>query len=153
MGPQLGAGREAEVYAWGDDAVVKLYRPGYCLDHRLRRRAGSTVKPMETSIGTAILRPPVNLLAGVQGAALLANAFRDPDIMTGQVRHLEPNAGSKALLCPLYGRTPPLLMAETAAHHHGMGAGTAQGPFAANRLAFSGAPRLGSPAADRGNAR
>jgi TetR/AcrR family transcriptional repressor of nem operon len=31
----------------------------------------------------------VNLFAGVQGAALLANAFRDPDLMTGQVRHLE----------------------------------------------------------------
>lgn len=31
----------------------------------------------------------INLFAGVQGAALLANAFRDPDIMTGQVRHLE----------------------------------------------------------------
>jgi TetR/AcrR family transcriptional repressor of nem operon len=31
----------------------------------------------------------VNLFAGVQGAALLANAFRDPDMMTGQVRHLE----------------------------------------------------------------
>jgi AcrR family transcriptional regulator len=31
----------------------------------------------------------INLFSGVQGAALLANAFRDPDIMTGQVRHLE----------------------------------------------------------------
>jgi TetR/AcrR family transcriptional regulator, transcriptional repressor for nem operon len=31
----------------------------------------------------------VNLFAGVQGGALLANALRDPDLMTGQVRHLE----------------------------------------------------------------
>ena len=31
----------------------------------------------------------VHLLAGVQGAALLTNAFRDPRLMTGQVRHLE----------------------------------------------------------------
>ncbi|MFL6075541.1 MAG: TetR/AcrR family transcriptional regulator [Mycobacteriales bacterium] len=31
----------------------------------------------------------VSLLAGVQGAALLANAFRDPAIMTGQVRQLD----------------------------------------------------------------
>jgi len=31
----------------------------------------------------------VSLIAGVQGAALLSNAFRDPDIMTGHVRHLE----------------------------------------------------------------
>jgi TetR/AcrR family transcriptional regulator, transcriptional repressor for nem operon len=29
------------------------------------------------------------LFAGVQGGALLANAFRDPSIMAGQVRHLE----------------------------------------------------------------
>jgi Ser/Thr protein kinase RdoA (MazF antagonist) len=29
IGPKLGAGREAEVYAWGDEAVVKLYRPGF----------------------------------------------------------------------------------------------------------------------------
>ncbi|MEO5922019.1 MAG: phosphotransferase [Pseudolysinimonas sp.] len=28
-GPRLGAGREAEVFAWGDDAVLKLYRPGF----------------------------------------------------------------------------------------------------------------------------
>jgi AcrR family transcriptional regulator len=31
----------------------------------------------------------VSLFAGVQGGALLANAFRDPELMTGQVRHLE----------------------------------------------------------------
>jgi TetR/AcrR family transcriptional regulator, transcriptional repressor for nem operon len=31
----------------------------------------------------------VNLISGVQGAALLANAFRDPDVMSSQVRHLE----------------------------------------------------------------
>jgi phosphotransferase family enzyme len=28
-GPKLGEGREAEVYAWGTDAVLKLYRAGY----------------------------------------------------------------------------------------------------------------------------
>ena len=31
----------------------------------------------------------VNLFAGVQGGALIANALRDPDLITGQVRHLE----------------------------------------------------------------
>jgi TetR/AcrR family transcriptional regulator, transcriptional repressor for nem operon len=31
----------------------------------------------------------VALFAGVQGGALLANAFRDPDLMTSHVRHLE----------------------------------------------------------------
>jgi len=29
IGAKLGAGREADVYAFGDDAVVKLYRPGF----------------------------------------------------------------------------------------------------------------------------
>jgi serine/threonine protein kinase len=29
IGPRLGAGREAEVFAWEPDAVVKLYRPGF----------------------------------------------------------------------------------------------------------------------------
>jgi TetR/AcrR family transcriptional regulator, transcriptional repressor for nem operon len=31
----------------------------------------------------------IALFGGVQGGALLANALRDPDLMTGQVRHLE----------------------------------------------------------------
>jgi TetR/AcrR family transcriptional regulator, transcriptional repressor for nem operon len=31
----------------------------------------------------------IAFFAGVQGAALLASAFRDPDIITGHVRHLE----------------------------------------------------------------
>jgi TetR/AcrR family transcriptional repressor of nem operon len=31
----------------------------------------------------------INLFSGVQGGALLANALRDPDIMIGQVRHLD----------------------------------------------------------------
>jgi thiamine kinase len=29
IGPRLGTGREAEVYTWGADAVIKLYRAGY----------------------------------------------------------------------------------------------------------------------------
>ena len=33
IGAKLGAGREADVHAWGDDAVVKLYRSGL-LGHR-----------------------------------------------------------------------------------------------------------------------
>jgi Ser/Thr protein kinase RdoA (MazF antagonist) len=33
IGVKLGAGREADVHAWGDEAVVKLYRPGF-LGHR-----------------------------------------------------------------------------------------------------------------------
>lgn len=29
IGPKLGEGREAEIYAWGNSAVLKLYRPGF----------------------------------------------------------------------------------------------------------------------------
>ncbi|MEU4220526.1 aminoglycoside phosphotransferase family protein [Actinoplanes sp. NPDC026623] len=29
IGAKIGAGREADVHAWGDDTVVKLYRPGF----------------------------------------------------------------------------------------------------------------------------
>jgi Ser/Thr protein kinase RdoA (MazF antagonist) len=29
LGERLGVGREAEVYAWGEDAVLKLYRPDF----------------------------------------------------------------------------------------------------------------------------
>lgn len=28
IGAKIGEGREAEIFAWGDDAVLKLYRPG-----------------------------------------------------------------------------------------------------------------------------
>lgn len=49
IGAKLGAGREAEVYGWGDDAVVKLYRPGF-VGHRteavaLSRLDGHGVAP------------------------------------------------------------------------------------------------------------
>jgi Phosphotransferase enzyme family len=33
IGPRIGEGREAEVYGWGDDAVVKLYRSGHLGHH------------------------------------------------------------------------------------------------------------------------
>jgi Ser/Thr protein kinase RdoA (MazF antagonist) len=42
IGPKLGEGREANVYAWGGDAVVKLYRPGY-LGHRAEAAALGTL--------------------------------------------------------------------------------------------------------------
>jgi Ser/Thr protein kinase RdoA (MazF antagonist) len=42
IGPKLGQGREADVYAWGTDAVVKLYRPGY-LGHRAEAAALGTL--------------------------------------------------------------------------------------------------------------
>ncbi|MFR9780464.1 phosphotransferase family protein [Micromonospora sp. MS34] len=49
IGAKLGAGREADVHAWGDDTVVKLYRAGF-LGHRaealaLTRLDGRGVAP------------------------------------------------------------------------------------------------------------
>ena len=49
LGPRLGAGREADVYAWSDAAVLKLYRPGFD-GHRaeavvLRSIAGMGIAP------------------------------------------------------------------------------------------------------------
>lgn len=48
-GPRVGAGREAEVYAWDDDAVLKLYRPGFGGHHAeaaaLRSLDGAGVAP------------------------------------------------------------------------------------------------------------
>jgi aminoglycoside phosphotransferase (APT) family kinase protein len=38
IGARVGAGREAEVFAWGDDAVVKLFRPGFA-GHRTEAAA------------------------------------------------------------------------------------------------------------------
>ena len=42
IGAKLGAGREADVHAWGEDAVVKLYRPGF-LGHRTEAVALATL--------------------------------------------------------------------------------------------------------------
>ena len=43
IGLKIAQGREAEVYAWKDDAVVKLYRPGY-LGHVAEASALSTLQ-------------------------------------------------------------------------------------------------------------
>lgn len=42
IGAKIGAGREADVHTWGDNAVVKLYRPGFG-GHRAEARALATL--------------------------------------------------------------------------------------------------------------
>ncbi|WP_018254394.1 hypothetical protein [Salinispora mooreana] len=42
IGAKIGAGREADVHTWCDDAVIKLYRPGL-LWHRAEARALATL--------------------------------------------------------------------------------------------------------------
>ncbi|MGH7749875.1 MAG: hypothetical protein ACREQ5_34675, partial [Candidatus Dormibacteria bacterium] len=46
----------------------------------------------------------ITLLAGVEGATVLANAFRDPEIVAGQVRRLERWIDSLAEDCEQQGR-------------------------------------------------
>ncbi|WP_018831426.1 phosphotransferase family protein [Salinispora tropica] len=42
IGAKIGAGREADVHAWRDDAIIKLYRPGL-LGHRAEAKALATL--------------------------------------------------------------------------------------------------------------
>lgn len=42
IGPRIGAGREADVHTWRDDAIIKLYRPGLP-GHRAEARALATL--------------------------------------------------------------------------------------------------------------
>jgi Ser/Thr protein kinase RdoA (MazF antagonist) len=81
IGPKVGQGREAEVYAWGDDAVVKLYRPGY-LGHRaesvaLARLDGHRVAPRLIDIVHCDGRPGL-VLERLGGSDMLALLPRQP---------------------------------------------------------------------------
>ena len=81
IGPKAGEGREAEVYAWGDDAVVKLYRPGY-LGHRAESVAlanldGHSVAPRLIDIADCDGRPGL-VLERLGGSDMLALVQRQP---------------------------------------------------------------------------
>jgi len=81
IGPKLGAGGGAEVYAWGDDAVVKLYRPGY-LGHRAEAVArakldGHSVAPRLIDIVDCDGRPGL-VLERLGGSDLLELLQRQP---------------------------------------------------------------------------
>ena len=81
IGPKAGEGREAEVYAWGDDAVVKLYRPGY-LGHRaesvaLARLDGHSVAPRLIDIVHCDGRPRL-VLERLGGSDMLELLQRQP---------------------------------------------------------------------------
>ena len=73
IGERLGAGREAEVYAYGDTAVVKLYRPGFGGHHAeaaaLRSLPGAAPKLLD-----------VVELDGRAG--LVLERFDGPDMLT-----------------------------------------------------------------------
>jgi aminoglycoside phosphotransferase (APT) family kinase protein len=81
IGPKVGEGREAEVYAWGDDAVVKLYRPGFG-GHRaeaaaLSRLDGRGVAPRLVDVVDHDGRPGL-VLERVGGSDMLTVLQRRP---------------------------------------------------------------------------
>jgi TetR/AcrR family transcriptional regulator, transcriptional repressor for nem operon len=73
--------------------VAELDRRDDGLDHEAAKPIGLIIDWAEDQFRQLSRRDArglaIHLFAGVQGAALLANAFRDPQLMTSQVRHLE----------------------------------------------------------------
>jgi hypothetical protein len=75
LGPRLGAGREADVYAWGDTAVLKLYRPGFG-GHRAEATALS-------SLGGSGIAPGLLDVVDRDGrTGLVLERFDGPDMLT-----------------------------------------------------------------------
>ncbi|GAA2228245.1 aminoglycoside phosphotransferase family protein [Promicromonospora sukumoe] len=81
IGPRIGVGREAEVYAWGPDAVVKLYRSGFDGHHTealaLAGLAGYRVAPALVDVVTGDGRPGL-VLERLAGADMLDVLRRRP---------------------------------------------------------------------------
>jgi hypothetical protein len=82
IGALLGAGREAEVYAWGRDAVVKLYRAGHHHGHHaealaLTSLAGHSIAPGLVDVVEHDGRPGL-VLERVDGADMLDLLQRRP---------------------------------------------------------------------------
>jgi Phosphotransferase enzyme family len=91
IGPKLGEGREADVYAWGDDAVVKLYRPGFG-GHRAEAMAlaildGHGVAPRLIEVVDCDGCPGV-VLERLDGSDMLALLQRQPWRVLGLARVL-----------------------------------------------------------------
>ena len=89
IGPKVGARREAEVDAWGDDAVVKLCRPGY-LGHRAESVAlanldGHSVAPRLIDIVDCDGRPRL-VLERLGGSDMPALVQRQPWRVLGLAR-------------------------------------------------------------------
>lgn len=91
IGPRLGEGREAEVYAWSDDAVVKLYRPGYrgyeAEASALSQLDGRGVAPRLIDVVDRDGRAGL-VLERLGGADLLALLQRQPWRLVGLARAL-----------------------------------------------------------------
>jgi Ser/Thr protein kinase RdoA (MazF antagonist) len=75
IGARLGAGREADVHAWGPDAVVKLYRPGY-LGHRAEALVLAQLD------GHAIAPALIDIVDHEGRRGLVLERLRGPDMLT-----------------------------------------------------------------------
>jgi hypothetical protein len=75
IGAKIGEGREAEVYAWANDAVVKLYRPGY-----LGHRAESLV--LTQLDGHAVAPRLLNIVESDGRRGLVLERLSGPDMLT-----------------------------------------------------------------------
>ncbi len=75
LGPRLGVGREADVYAWGDAAVVKLYRPGFG-GHRVEAAA------LRSLNGGGIAPRLLDVVNRDGRTGLVLERFDGPDMLT-----------------------------------------------------------------------
>jgi hypothetical protein len=74
-GPQLGAGREADVYAYGDTAVLKLYRPGFGGHHA----ETATLRALH---GSAVAPKLLDVIDRDGRSGLVVERVADPDMLT-----------------------------------------------------------------------
>lgn len=75
LGPRLGAGREADVYAWGDAAVLKLYRSGFG-GHR------AEVTALRSLNGGGIAPRLLDVVDRDGRTGLVLERFDGPDMLT-----------------------------------------------------------------------
>jgi len=75
LGPRLGAGREAEVYAYGDSTVLKLYRPGF---------GGHTVEAaaLRSLDGAGIAPRLLDVVDHIERTGLVMERFDGTDMLT-----------------------------------------------------------------------
>src|SRR5689334_1089770 len=91
IGARMGAGREAEVFAWGDDAVIKLYRAwftGHVVESQaLLALAGHAVAPLLRDVVERDGRTGL-VLERLDGPDLLGLVNRRPWLVLGVGRAL-----------------------------------------------------------------
>jgi hypothetical protein len=75
IGAKIGAGREADVHAWGGDAVVKLYRPGFG-GHRTEAQALATLD------GHAVAPKLIDIVDYDGRTGLVLERFGGQDMLT-----------------------------------------------------------------------